>query len=110
MSAVYFMLAAVFEIAGCYAFWLILRLDKSLWWILPGALALLLFALCLTRIEADFAGRAYAAYGGIYIVMSLLWAATIERQLPAMSDILGGALCLAGAMVIFLQPDSATAS
>lgn len=106
MSFVFFFLAAALEIAGCFAFWMTLRLDKSLWWTLPGTLALVLFALCLTRIEADFAGRAYAAYGGIYIVMSLLWGTLIERQAPAGADYLGGALCLAGAVLIFLQPNA----
>ena len=95
-----FLLAALFEIAGCYAFWMWLRLDRSALWILPGLLSLTLFALILTRVEASFAGRAYAAYGGVYIVASLVWLALIERTRPLLSDWLGAALCLAGATVI----------
>jgi small multidrug resistance family-3 protein len=68
-----YLLAAVAEIAGCYAFWAWLHLDKSPLWLLPGLASLALFAWALTRIDADFAGRAYAAYGGIYILASLVW-------------------------------------
>mgnify|MGYP002139120057 CR=1 FL=1 len=59
LNYVWFFLAALFEIAGCYAFWMWLRLDRSAWWIVPGLLSLALFALILTRVEAAFAGRAY---------------------------------------------------
>ena len=82
INYLWFVLAALFEIAGCYAFWMWLRLDRSAWWIAPGLLSLALFALILTRVEAAFAGRAYAAYGGVYIVASLLWLALIEKTRP----------------------------
>lgn len=100
----WFFLAAVFEIAGCYAFWMWLRMGKSAWWVLPGLVSLLLFALLLTRVEAAYAGRAYAAYGGIYIVTSLLWLGVIEKARPLGSDWLGAALCVIGASIILLGP------
>jgi small multidrug resistance family-3 protein len=59
--------AALAEIAGCFAFWAWLRLDRSPLWLVPGMASLALFAWLLTRIDSDFAGRAYAAYGGIYV-------------------------------------------
>lgn len=95
-------LAAFFEIAGCFAFWAILRLGRSYWWAIPGMLSLLLFAALLTRIDVDLAGRAYAAYGGIYIAASLLWLWTVEKQVPDAWDFAGVALCLAGAAVILV--------
>jgi drug/metabolite transporter superfamily protein YnfA len=64
--------AAVAEIAGCFAFWGWLRLGKPAWWLLPGLGSLALFAYLLTLVESDAAGRAYAAYGGVYIVASIL--------------------------------------
>lgn len=67
LSFVYFLIAAIGEIAGCYAFWVWLRLGQSILWLLPGMLALTIFASALTRVETTHAGRAYAAYGGIYI-------------------------------------------
>lgn len=79
----WFLLAALFEIAGCYAFYLWLRLDKSAWWAVAGLLSLTCFALVLTRVEAAYAGRAYAAYGGLYIVASLGWLAVVEKGASA---------------------------
>lgn len=104
INYLWFLLAAAFEIAGCYAFWMWLRLDRSVWWIVPGLLSLALFGLLLTRVEAAFAGRAYAAYGGVYIVASLAWLALVEKSRPLLSDWLGAALCLAGAAIILLGP------
>lgn len=99
-----YMLAAVAEIAGCFAFWAWLRLDKSPLWLLPGMASLALFAWALTRIDADFSGRAYAAYGGIYILASLLWLWAAEGVRPDRWDVIGAGLCLAGALVIVLGP------
>ncbi len=95
---------AVAEIGGCFAFWAWLRLDKSVYWVLPGLISLVVFAFLLTRIEAGFAGRSYAAYGGVYISASLLWLWIVEGQYPDRWDILGGIICLAGAAVILFGP------
>ena len=65
--------AAIAEIAGCFTFWAWLRLGKSAWWLAPGLASLALFAFLLTRVDALAAGRAYAAYGGVYIAASLSW-------------------------------------
>lgn len=67
-------------------------------------LSLAAFAALLTRIEADFAGRAYAAYGGIYIAMALLWLVGVERILPDRWDVAGSIVCVAGALIILLRP------
>lgn len=96
----WFVAAAVLEIAGCYATWAWLRLGRSALWLVPGTLSLILFALVLTRVEADFAGRAFAAYGGIYIVISLLWIRVAEGGRPSEADIIGVLLCLAGAATL----------
>ena len=100
----WFLVAAACEIAGCYTAWMWLRLGRSAWWLAPGALSLALFATLLTRVEAAFAGRAFAAYGGVYIVTALVWLAVIERTTPRWTDILGSVLCLAGAGVILFGP------
>jgi small multidrug resistance family-3 protein len=103
-SALFYVAAAVGEIAGCFAFWAWLRLDRSPWWIVPGIVSLVVFALLLTRIDAAFAGRAYAAYGGIYIAASLLWLCLIEGARPDRWDVIGAAICLCGAAVILFGP------
>ncbi|MFG6080831.1 YnfA family protein [Paracoccus litorisediminis] len=95
-----YLLAALAEIAGCFAFWAWLRLDKSALWLLPGMLLLALFAWLLTRIDVTFAGRAYAAYGGIYVLASLGWLWLTEGQIPTRWDLLGGGLCVLGAVVV----------
>lgn len=96
--------AAVAEIAGCFAFWAWLRLDRSIWWLVPGIASLALFAFLLTRIDTAFAGRAYAAYGGVYIAASLAWLWLVESQRPDRWDLGGTAICLFGAAVILLGP------
>lgn len=102
MSLVWFAIAALFEIAGCFAFWMWVRDGKSGWWLFPGIAALVIFAFLLTKVDSAFAGRAFAAYGGIYIAASLLWLWGIEGQRPTIWDWLGSALCVAGALVILL--------
>jgi len=99
--------AAAAEIAGCFAFWAWARLDKSPLWLLPGLSALALFAYLLTLIDSPAAGRAYAAYGGIYIAVSLLWLWLIESMRPDRWDLLGALLCLMGATVILFGPRAA---
>jgi small multidrug resistance family-3 protein len=97
-------LAAVAEIAGCFAFWVWMRSGAPAAWLVPGTLSLLLFAWLLTKIDADFAGRAYAAYGGVYIAASLLWLWLVEGRVPDRWDLTGAALTLAGAAVIIAGP------
>ena len=97
-----FLIAAVGEIAGCYAFWALLRLGKSIFWLIPGILCLLIFAYALTWIDVSNAGRAYAAYGGIYILSSLLWLWLVEGVEPSKSDLFGAIVCLSGTIVILI--------
>jgi small multidrug resistance family-3 protein len=105
-SLLWYTLAALCEIGGCFAFWAWLRLGKQSLWIVPGIVSLVLFALALTRVEAAAAGRVYAAYGGIYIVSSLLWLWIVERTRPDHWDLMGAGICLAGAAVILFGPRS----
>ncbi|WP_288759677.1 YnfA family protein [uncultured Brevundimonas sp.] len=97
-------LAALAEIAGCFTFWAWLKLDRSPLWLAPGIISLTLFAWLLTLIPTDAAGRAFAAYGGVYICASLVWMATVEKAFPDRWDLIGGAVCLAGAAVILFGP------
>jgi small multidrug resistance family-3 protein len=94
--------AAFAEIAGCFAFWAWLRMGHSHWWLLPGMLSLALFAYLLTLVPSEAAGRAYAAYGGIYICASLTWLWIAEGQRPDRWDLMGMAVCLAGSAIILL--------
>jgi small multidrug resistance family-3 protein len=73
---------------------------------LPGLVSLALFAYLLTLVESSAAGRAYAAYGGVYIVASIAWLWVVEGTRPDRWDVFGAALCLAGASVILLGPRS----
>jgi small multidrug resistance family-3 protein len=100
----YFVLAAFLEIAGCFAFWSWLRLGRTPWWTVAGMVSLVLFAVCLTRVDSAYAGRAFAAYGGIYIASSLLWLWIVEGIRPDRWDIAGALVCLVGASVILWGP------
>jgi small multidrug resistance family-3 protein len=104
LSLFWFFVAGLCEIFGCFTVWAWLRNGKSAFWLLPGAAALALFAYVLTRVDSAYAGRAYAAYGGIYILCSLLWMWRVEHALPDRWDLIGSSLCLAGAALILLAP------
>jgi small multidrug resistance family-3 protein len=107
MTALAYIAGALAEIAGCFAFWAWLRLDKSIWWLLPGTASLCLFAYLLTLVDADNAGRTYAAYGGVYIVAALVWLWFAEGVRPDKWDALGATICLVGAGIILWGPRSA---
>jgi small multidrug resistance family-3 protein len=96
--------AALAEIAGCFAFWAWLRMDRSPLWLIPGVASLCLFAWLLTLVEAEHAGRAYAAYGGIYILSALGWLWVAEGVRPDRWDVLGVTVCLLGASIILWGP------
>jgi small multidrug resistance family-3 protein len=106
IAAIY-ALAALAEIAGCFAVWSWLRAEASWLWLLPGALALAGFAWLLTLVDSPAAGRVFAAYGGIYIVASLGWLWAVEEIRPDRWDVTGAALCIAGAAVILWGPRAA---
>lgn len=103
-TAFVYVLAALAEIGGCFAVWAWLRGGQSPLWLIPGGAALLLFAWLLTLSPAGHAGRAFAAYGGVYIAASLAWLWIIEGQRPDRWDAAGGALALAAAAIILFGP------
>jgi small multidrug resistance family-3 protein len=107
MTYLIYIVAALAEIAGCFSFWAWWRLDKSPAWLAPGLLSLVLFGFLLALVDTNAAGRAYAAYGGIYIAASLGWLWLVEGVRPDRWDLGGAALCIIGASVILLAPRGA---
>lgn len=99
-----FAAAAIAEIAGCFAFWAWLRHGRTVAWLVPGLACLIAFAYLLTLVPSDHAGRAYAAYGGIYILASLMWLWLAEGQRPDAWDLTGGGIAVLGALVILFGP------
>ncbi len=95
-----YIIAAFFEILGCFAFWQFFKNSKNFIWLGVGVVALIIFAYTLTKVQSEFAGRAYAAYGGIYIICSLLWLNFIEKQNFNKFDLIGALIALIGACVI----------
>ena len=102
-SALLFLVAGLLEIGGGYLVWLWLREHKPFVLGLAGALVLAVYGVVPTLQPAHF-GRVYAAYGGVFIVLSLLWGWGIDRRRPDGFDFLGGALALAGVTVIMWWP------
>lgn len=98
-----FVVTAIAEIVGCYLPWLVLKHGKSMWLLLPAALALALFAWLLT-LHPTAAGRTYAAYGGVYVATALVWLRVVDGVPLSRWDIAGAAIVLAGMAVIALQP------
>lgn len=97
-------LAALAEIAGCFAFWAWMRMGKPVWWMAPGLASLALFAWLLALVPSEVAGRTFAAYGGIYILASLIWLWLVEGRAPDRWDMSGAAVCLLGTSLILFGP------
>lgn len=98
-----FALTAVAEIVGCYLPWLVLKQGRSAWLLVPAALSLAAFAWLLT-LHPTAAGRTYAAYGGMYIAVALLWLRIIDGIALTRWDIAGAGVALVGMAIIALQP------
>jgi small multidrug resistance family-3 protein len=99
-----FAVTAVAEIGGCYATYAWLRMGRSAWWLVPGIFSLGLFAWLLTLHPTEGAGRIYAAYGGVYIMVALFWLWLVEGKTPDRWDMTGALVCLAGAAIILFAP------
>lgn len=106
-TALIYTAAAICEIAGCYFVWMWWRLGHSWLWLLPALVSLALFAGLLAFIEAPAAGRIFAAYGGVYVIASLIWMWSVEGLRPDRFDLLGSCLILAGALVVLAAPRAA---
>jgi small multidrug resistance family-3 protein len=104
-SLSYFVAAGLCEIGGGYLIWLWLRDHKTPWYALAGAVLLVLYGFIPTLQPANF-GRVYAAYGGVFIVLSILWGWRIDRIMPDRFDVIGGAVALAGVFIIMYWPRS----
>ena len=103
-SILLYLLAALAEIAGCFSFWSWRRLGQSPLWLLPGMASLAAFAFLLTLVDSSAAGRAYAAYGGVYIAVALAWLWTVDGIRPTAWDVAGVLAALAGMAIIMFQP------
>ena len=104
-SLFYFVLAGMCEIGGGYLVWLWLREGKPLWYALVGAVVLVLYGIIPTFQPAHF-GRVYAAYGGIFIILSILWGWQVDKILPDRYDLIGGGVALFGVAIIMYWPRS----
>lgn len=102
-----FLVTAVAEIVGCYLPWLVLTQGRPIWWLLPAAGSLAAFVWLLT-LHPSAAGRTYAAYGGVYVVVALIWLWRVDGVDPTRWDLVGGGVCLVGMAIIALQPRAAS--
>ena len=98
-----FAITAMAEIVGCYLPWRVLKQGSSAWWLVPAAVSLALFAWLLT-LHPSASGRVYAAYGGMYIAIALLWLRYVDGVALTRFDAIGAVLALTGMAVIALQP------
>ena len=98
-----FIATALCEIVGCYLPWLWLRQGQPAWLLLPAAVSLALFAWLLT-LHGTAAGRVYAAYGGVYILVAIAWLWLVDKIRPTPWDAAGCAVALAGMAIIMFQP------
>jgi small multidrug resistance family-3 protein len=101
-----FALAGLCEIGGGYLVWLWLREDKALLWGVLGSAVLVLYGIVPTLQAESTFGRVYAAYGGVFVVLSMLWGWGIDRQPPDLYDAIGAGICLVGVGIIMWSPRS----
>ena len=99
----YFLLAGLFEIGGGYLVWLWLREGKPFSYAVAGAVILVLYAVIPTLQPAEF-GRVYAAYGGVFVGLSIIWGWKVDGIVPDRFDLIGGAVALAGVGIIMYWP------
>ena len=102
-SIVYFVIAGLFEIAGGYFIWQWLREGWHFGYAVVGAVILVLYGIVPTFQPENF-GRVYAAYGGVFVVMSILWGWGIDHIVPDRFDLIGGAVALIGVAIIMYAP------
>jgi small multidrug resistance family-3 protein len=102
-SIFYFILAGLCEIGGGYLVWIWLRENKSFWYAVAGAVVLVVYGVVPTFQPANF-GRVYAAYGGVFIALSILWGWRIDNVTPDRFDIIGGMVSLLGVAIIMYWP------
>lgn len=98
-----FFVTAIAEILGCYLPYLWLREDKSVWLLIPGALSLIAFAWLLS-LHPTAAGRVYAAYGGVYILVAIMWLWAVDGIRPTTWDLVGSSVALLGMAIIMFGP------
>lgn len=104
-SVLYFILAGLFEIGGGYLIWLWLREGKGITYALAGAVILVLYGVIPTLQPANF-GRVYAAYGGVFIVMSLFWGWFVDKVTPDKFDLIGAGIATIGVLIMMYWPRS----
>lgn len=103
-AIIVFIFAGLAEIGGGYLIWLWLREGKPFYWGMLGGVALILYGVIVTFQSFPSFGRVYAAYGGIFVVLSVLWGWGIDRKTPDLYDWLGAAICIVGVSVMLLAP------
>ena len=99
-----FVLTAIAEIVGCYLPYLILRREATAWLLLPAAVSLGVFAWLLTLHPTMGAGRANAAYGGVYVAVAVFWMWWIEGRKPDSWDLIGAGIAMVGMCIIAFAP------
>ena len=99
-AASLFILAGLAEIGGGYLIWLWLRESRPIWYGIVGGVILVLYGIIPTLQKFPTFGKVYAAYGGVFIILSLLWGWWIDQKTPDSYDWLGGLVCLVGVFII----------
>jgi small multidrug resistance family-3 protein len=103
-AIILFILAGIAEIGGGYLVWMWLREGKPIYWGIIGAIILAIYGVIATLQKFPSFGRVYAAYGGVFIVLSILWGWGVDKKTPDFYDWIGAAVCLIGASIILFAP------
>ncbi|MFC6233373.1 YnfA family protein [Paenibacillus allorhizosphaerae] len=99
-----FALAGLAEIGGGYMAWLWLRESKPLWYGIVGSIVLILYGIIPTLQSFPSFGRVYAAYGGVFVILAVLWGWLVDKNAPDLYDWIGAAICIVGVSIMLRAP------
>lgn len=106
LTILIFIAAGLAEIGGGYLVWLWLRESKPLWYGITGSIVLILYGIIPTLQSFPSFGRVYAAYGGVFIILAVLWGWAVDKKTPDIYDWTGAAVCVIGVSIMLWAPRS----
>src|SRR5476651_1983849 len=102
-SILTYLIAALFEIGGVYLLWKYFKTDKNIFYLVGGAIILIVYGIIGTHQAFSF-GKSYAIYGGVFIIMALVWSYLLDNYIPSVNEFIGVLVIITGILIMLLEP------